>query len=84
MVTTVAPTMPVLAASSAPTIITAIPKPPVRLPRALAIAVSSSSAIFARSSVTPISMNKGTATRVSLVMVPNIRPESAATKLASK
>ena len=84
IVTTVAPTIPVLAAKSAPTMMTAMPNPPVRLPKAFAIAVSSSSAILARSSVTPIKINKGTATSVSLVMVPKIRPDKAATKLASK
>ena len=84
IVTTVAPTMPVLAARRAPTTITEMPRPPVLFPRPLAIADKSSSAILARSSVTPIRINNGTATSVSLVMVPNIRPDSAATKLASK
>ncbi len=84
IVTTVAPTIPVLAANSAPTTITDMPRPPVRFPSPLAMAVSSSSAILARSKVTPMRMKSGTATSVSLVMVPNIRPESAATKLASK
>ena len=84
IVTTVAPTMPVLAARSAPTTITDIPRPLVRFPRPLAMAVSSSSAILARSKVTPIRIKSGTAIRVSFVIVPNIRPDSAATKLASK
>ena len=84
MVTTVAPTMPVLAARRAPTMTTEMPSPPVLSPKPLAIAVNSSSAILARSSVTPMRINKGTATSVSFVTVPNIRPGNAPTKLASK
>ena len=77
MVTTVAPTMPVLAASMAPTITTDTPSPPGLRPNSRAMLVSKSSAIRALSSTFPIKINKGTAMRVSLPMVPNIRAGSA-------
>ena len=70
MVTTVAPTMPVEAASSAPTIVTDMPSPPRRLPNSFAISSSSSSAIFAFSRIAPIKMNIGTAISVELVIAP--------------
>ena len=73
IVTTVAPTMPVLAASNMPTIVTEIPSPPRRLPNSRLKVSSSSSAILARSRVTPMNTNRGTATSVSLVMMPKIR-----------
>ena len=73
IVTTVAPTMPVLAASSMPNRVTEIPSPPRRLPNSRLRVSSSSSAIRARSSVTPMKTNSGTATRVSLPMIPKTR-----------
>ena len=73
MVTTVAPTIPVLAASNMPISVTEIPSPPRRLPRRALIVSSKSSAMRARSSVTPMKTNKGTATSISLVIIPNRR-----------
>ena len=70
MVTTVAPTTPVDAASSAPTITTEMPSPPGRWPKTLLMVVSSCSAMPERSSITPMKMNSGTATSTSLVMKP--------------
>ena len=46
MATTVAPTIPVVAASKAPTKTTEIPRPPGTGPNKLAIVTSRSSAIF--------------------------------------
>jgi hypothetical protein len=64
MAITVAPTIPVLAAMSAPTRITASDRPP-RRPRASAENdVSSDSAMRAFSSTTPMKTNRGTAIRV--------------------
>ena len=73
MVTTVAPTMPVLAASSMPTSVTEMPRPPPRLPNSRLKVSSSRSAIRARSSVTPMNTNSGTASSVALLMMPKIR-----------
>ena len=70
MVTTVAPTMPVLAASSMPTTVTEIPRPPRRGPKSMAMVSSRFSAIRERSSITPMKTNSGTAMRVALVMMP--------------
>ncbi len=70
MVTTVAPTTPVEAASSAPTITTEMPSPPRMLPKSRPIVMRSFSAIPDRSSITPMKMNKGTATSTSFVMKP--------------
>ena len=73
MVTTVAPTMPVLAAISMPTRMTASARP-LRLLASNALMDSSSdSAIRVFSSTTPISTNRGTASMVWLVMIPNSR-----------
>ena len=63
--TTVAPTMPVVAASKAPTKTTEMPKPPRIGPNNWAIATSRSSAIFERCSMIPMNTNKGIAIRVS-------------------
>ena len=68
--TTVAPTTPVEAASSAPTITTEIASPPRIVPNSWPIVSSSASAIFERSSTAPMKMNSGTATSTSLVMRP--------------
>jgi hypothetical protein len=66
----VAPTIPVDAASSAPTITTEYPRPPRSDPNSSPMVVSSASAIFERSSITPMNTKSGTATSVSLVIVP--------------
>ena len=70
MVTTVAPMMPVLAAISIPTRVTEIPSPPRTGPNRLAMVSSRFSATRDRSRVTPMNTNRGTAIRVSLVMMP--------------
>ena len=72
IVTTVAPTIPVLAANNAPTIITEIPKPPFIFLNKAAIESKSFSAIFDFSNIMPINMNIGIATKVSFVIIPNI------------
>ncbi len=84
MVTTVAPTMPVLAAIRAPTSITARPSPPGTRCKICASACSNWSASRERSSITPMKTNTGTATRVSLLMMPNTRLGNASRKTASK
>ena len=73
MVTTVAPTMPVEAASSAPTTITEMDNPPRKRPKRRAIVSNSSSANPERSRVTPMNTNNGTATRVKLFITPQMR-----------
>ena len=70
MVTTVAPTMPVEAASSAPTTDTEMPRPPRRLPNSRPMVSSNSSATLERSSITPMKTNSGTAISNSLVIAP--------------
>jgi hypothetical protein len=70
MVTTVAPTMPVDAASSMPTIVTESPSPPRRLPNSMPMVSSSCSDSFERSSITPMKTNSGTATRTSFTITP--------------
>ena len=67
---TVAPTIPVLAAIIAPTIITDIAKLPLNPPKRFAIFTRRSSAKLDFSRSTPIKTNKGTATRVVLVISP--------------
>ena len=62
---TVAPTMPVVAASRAPTKTTEIPSPPGIGPNSRAIATSRSSAIRDRCSMIPMNTKSGTAMRVS-------------------
>ena len=73
IVTTVAPTIPVLAASNIPTSVTAIPSPPRSDPKSALSVSSKSSAIRARSRVTPMKTNSGTATSVSLPIMPKTR-----------
>ena len=63
--TTVAPRMPVVAASSAPTTTTEMPRPPGTGPNSWAMVMSRSSAIFERSSMMPMKMNSGIAISVS-------------------
>ena len=64
MVTTVAPTMPVLAAINIPTKMTANPRPPRKRPASSDIDCSNDSAMRVRSNATPMKMNRGTATSV--------------------
>ena len=66
----VAPTMPVDAASSVATMIAEMPRPPRTGPNSWPMVVSRSSAIFERSSSTPITTNNGTAISTSLVRMP--------------
>ena len=73
MVTTVAPTIPVEAASSAPTTMTEMESPPRRRPNSSAMVSSKSAARPDLSSVIPIKMNKGTATRVKFCITPQMR-----------
>jgi len=68
MVTTVAPTMPVLAANSMPTMMTEIPRPPRMGPNNMPMVSSNSSATFERSSITPMNTNRGTAISVGLTI----------------
>jgi hypothetical protein len=70
MVTTVAPTMPVEAARSAPTMVTETASPPRTLANSMPMVWRSWSAIRARSSITPMKTKSGTATSTSLTMVP--------------
>ena len=72
MVTTVAPTIPVLAASNAPTIIIEIDKPPLILLNAVAMFSSIFAATPDLSRMVPIKINSGTARRVILFMIPKI------------
>ena len=73
IVTTVAPTMPVDAASSMPTKVTENPRPPRRVPNSLPMVSSNSPATRDRSSMMPMNTNSGTATSTSLVS--SIRPK---------
>ena len=85
MVTTVAPTIPVDAASSAPTAITEIPRPPRSPPKSRPMASSNSSATFERSSITPMKTKSGTAIRTSFhIALPKMRCGMARMKLMSK
>ena len=65
MATTVAPTIPVVAASSAPTNTTEIPSPPGMGPNSWAMVTSRSSAMRERCSMIPMNTNSGIAMRVS-------------------
>ena len=71
-VTTVAPTTPVLAASIAPTSITAVASPPGLRPKIFARDSSNSSATLDLSKIIPININNGTASRVKFVIIPKI------------
>ena len=70
MVTVVAPTTPLAAASSTPTITTAMPSPPGSAPNRRPMVSSRSSAMRERSSITPMKMNSGIASSTSLVITP--------------
>ena len=72
MVTTVAPTIPVLAANNAPTAIIEMLKPPLIFLKASAIFSSIFDAMPDRSSTVPIKINSGTASKVTLFMMPII------------
>ena len=76
--------MPVLAASNMPTSVTEIPRPPRKLPNSPLRVSSSSSAMRARSSVTPMNTNSGTATSVSLLMMPKMRFGSPSNRASLK
>ncbi len=84
MVTTVAPTIPVEAASSMPTIVTDRPSPPGRRPNKRPMVSSSCSESLERSSITPMKTNSGTATRTSLTMTPNQRDGRLRSRCRSK
>jgi len=77
IVTVVAPTTPFAAASSTPTIKTAMPSPPGNDPNRRPMVSKSSSAICERSSITPMKMNSGIASSTSFVITPNMRCGSA-------
>ena len=70
IVTTVAPTIPVDAASIPPTIITEYARPPLILPNRIAIVSSNLSAIPDFSSVNPIKIKRGTASKTKLFIIP--------------
>ena len=72
IVTTVAPTIPVDAASIPPTMITEYANPPLILPNNMAIVSRSFSAIPDLSSVIPIKIKRGTARRTKLFIIPKI------------
>ena len=65
--------MPVDAANNIPTITTPIPRPPFVVPKSSPIECNSPAAIFVFSNIIPIKMNRGTATRGSLIIVPKMR-----------
>jgi hypothetical protein len=67
---TEAATTPVVAASSAPTKITASARPPRNGPNTWPTVSSKSSAMPLRSRISPIKVKKGTASSVSLAMMP--------------
>ena len=84
MVVTVAPTMPVDAASSVPTTTTEIASPPGSRPSTSPIVSSKSSASRERSSVAPMKTNRVTAMSVKLVMMPQTRSGSRLKKSIPK
>ncbi len=77
MVTAVAPTMPVDAASNAPTSTAEMASPPRNVPNSRPMRSSRSSAMRDCSSITPMKMNSGTASNTGLVMMPKMRSGSA-------
>ena len=81
---TEAATTPVVAASSAPTKITASARPPRIGPNTCPTVSSRSSAMPLRSSTRPIKVKKGTASSVSLAMMPSSRCGSQAMMEAGK
>ncbi len=77
MVTAVAPTTPLAAASRVPTIAAEIASPPRNAPNSRPMVSSNSSAMPERSSITPMKTNSGMASRMSFVITPNTRCGSA-------
>ena len=74
---TEAATTPVVAASSAPTKMTAKASPPRTGPNSWPIVSSRSSAMPLRSRISPMKVKNGIASRVSFSMMPNTRSGSA-------
>jgi hypothetical protein len=74
---TEAATTPVVAASSAPTKITAKARPPRSGPKSCPMVSSRSSAMPERSRISPMKVKKGMASKVSLLMMPKMRSGSA-------
>ena len=72
MVTTVAPTIPVLAANKAPTAIIEILRPPLIFLKARAMFSSIFAATPDLSRIVPININNGTANKVTLFIIPKI------------
>jgi hypothetical protein len=72
IVTTVAPTIPVLAANRAPTTIIDMLRPPLIFLNAKAMFSNIFAAMPDLSRTVPININKGTARRVTLFIIPNI------------
>jgi len=70
---TAAATTPVVAASNAPTRITAIAKPPRTGPNTWPTVSSRSSAILERSRMMPMNVKNGMASSVSFCMMPSTR-----------
>ena len=70
MAITVAPTIPVLAASKVPTNKIEIPRPLLYLLNKEDMEVNNSSATLDFSKITPINTNNGTATSVAFVIIP--------------
>ena len=75
-----AATTPVVAASIAPTRMTAYARPPRIGPNSWPMVSSRSSAIPDRSRISPISVKNGTASRVSFCMMPKMRSGSACSR----
>ena len=74
---TAAAITPVVAASSAPTRITAMARPPRTGPNTWATVDNRSSAMRLRSRMMPMSVKKGIASRVSFCMIPTTRSGTA-------
>ena len=75
--TTEAPTTPVAAASMAPTTTTASARPPRRRPNSMPIVRSRSSASCDFSSIVPMKMKNGTASRTPFDITPKTRSGNA-------
>ncbi len=84
MAVTEAPTTPVAAASSAPTMMTPRASPPRKRPKRRPKVSRSSSASRDFSSIVPMKMKKGTASSVKFDIVPNVRSGMAMKRIGSK
>jgi len=84
MVVTVAPTIPVEAARSVPTMTVEMATPPGMRPMTIPMVSRRSSARPERSSVTPMKTKRGTAMRVKLVITPQTRSGSRLKKSRPK